>query len=955
MPKSAACAPSALPPDPVRRLLSKAGGDLAMAQVVRQDPRGNATLWQLTDTRYRQWYAKWHATSESHRAEVIFYEHLGPRLPGRVAPLAAHDTDTQWLLISALPGAAVHQMSPAHRGGPLLDQRVDQFRQAGRLLTELAALTPPDALRGSPPADWAGRRQAMLEQAARLHLTRPQVEALVRATEHEPRMADMRVCHGDYTCRNWVWVPASRRLVLLDFGRAHAGHRLSDLALCEYRLLPQEHPDVKAAFYAGLGGAPSGEDLADCRALAALDAVAALTEGGQRQDADTLREGQIVLARLCREKRNRPPVVSRPRRRTIPGDFDVEELRSMRPSALALRSPTAGEEARLQEHGAQQASRGVGLSGLAALVQPALWAAAQDVPAPARAVTHGLYLTGLVSRPQLCLQVYIQYFTPLLRAVSELWAQGLSPSQVAACLNVTVAQVQAEMTKLRAAAERASRYLTCPVPGSQPDETLVRAAWSAGLLSPAGSGAVRRLVTAAKPGPSAGVVELTPARRSVLPGYVWGEARQDTARRLHLTAAAHSQRLRQLERSLRPVLGADKKMSRQQVTHAALVNGSIHPPARQGSLPLTPPERTALRAWLYGSSLPEAVLTQRLARVFRELTRSAWISGAPEGAALEGRRVMALWSLGVLNARNTPDTAPPQHPVLRPRRSPAHWSSTAVQAARRPPDVGAALRDVQLVRVQSASVIWRAALESGRRVAVKRGWSSMEARWAGHAPAYEAEVLKRLGARAQWGYLPGRTSTWCLRDWHEGEDLFGAARAGLPRLLTAAAGAAGALAALHEQGWVHADMAPEHVVLDECGVTRLLDLAVAQSRGAQQLPEEVRYPYPGANARYEPPEMSLGVLEGEPPAPTRAGDTYSWGASVHHAVTGHPPTDAPPPYTAESYTLFRRATVAGRRHGARVPGLLGEAVEAALSPDPDTRPSLKEIADILAPALCFQD
>ncbi|WP_405824437.1 lipopolysaccharide kinase InaA family protein [Streptomyces sp. NBC_00838] len=284
-----------------------------------------------------------------------------------------------------------------------------------------------------------------------------------------------------------------------------------------------------------------------------------------------------------------------------------------------------------------------------------------------------------------------------------------------------------------------------------------------------------------------------------------------------------------------------------------------------------------------------------------------------------------------------------RRPAARPPVVPGHitW---AVESLHCPPDIGFPLHNARVVRVQGISLIWRGQTGTGRSIAIKTGWSLPGHEWTARAPAYEAFVLQHLGVDAWSGHTDA--GTWCARDWHDGQDLITAVRT---RPREAAAAAARALAALHERGWTHGDVTPEHLLLDQHGTAHLIDLAFAQAQRDAHVPDALSFPYPGADVRFEAPEMSEAIINGCAPAPTPATDTYGWGASVYRAILGHPRTDAPPPFTAQSYTEFRRANVAGHRHPGRVPGFLGTLVEAALATDPAARPELRDIADRLNP------
>lgn len=82
-----------------------------------------------------------------------------------------------------------------------------------------------------------------------------------------------------------------------------------------------------------------------------------------------------------------------------------------------------------------------------------------------------------------------------------------------------------------------------------------------------------------------------------------------------------------------------------------------------------------------------------------------------------------------------------------------------------------------------------------------------------------------------------------------------------------------ALAAVHEAGWVHGDVAPSNVVVDDAGEARLLDLGIAVRIG------EVR-PSPAGKPGYVAPE-AIGGRAASP-----AADVYGWAVVVAECLLG---------------------------------------------------------------------
>lgn len=136
--------------------------------------------------------------------------------------------------------------------------------------------------------------------------------------------------------------------------------------------------------------------------------------------------------------------------------------------------------------------------------------------------------------------------------------------------------------------------------------------------------------------------------------------------------------------------------------------------------------------------------------------------------------------------------------------------------------------------------------------------------------------------------------------------------------VTVVAPVARTLAGLHAAGVVHADLAPDNVLLERRGRPVLGDLGVARLRGEA----------PGAvfgTAGFIAPEVEFGAM------PTSASDVYAVGALAWWCVAGAAPAAAPLRRPLEDL----------------VPGLPSawvHAVEACLAPDPRSRPSAAEAA-----------
>jgi len=97
------------------------------------------------------------------------------------------------------------------------------------------------------------------------------------------------------------------------------------------------------------------------------------------------------------------------------------------------------------------------------------------------------------------------------------------------------------------------------------------------------------------------------------------------------------------------------------------------------------------------------------------------------------------------------------------------------------------------------------------------------------------------------------------------------------RVLEIALGVARALEAAAEIGLVHGDVKPANIMLDEKGTPKLVDFGVARFGGGRAGDEFMGTPYYAApeQVRREPTDLRT--------------DIYSLGATMFHALTGHPP------------------------------------------------------------------
>ncbi|MFF7130508.1 protein kinase [Streptomyces sp. NPDC008240] len=257
----------------------------------------------------------------------------------------------------------------------------------------------------------------------------------------------------------------------------------------------------------------------------------------------------------------------------------------------------------------------------------------------------------------------------------------------------------------------------------------------------------------------------------------------------------------------------------------------------------------------------------------------------------------------------------------------------------------------RLVVNRRGSMVWEVEGNRGH-YAVKLGYPiEATADWPGQpwtalAPAREGTVLHRLGFD-DFAYGEWERGTWNFQPWHEGPDLYQLWEPCRGRESTVephtsvALGCVEALAELHSKGWAHGDVQPAHFIIGP-ERTHLIDLALA--RGGC-VPESYDFPFRGCLVHYEAPEIARSVLATGEAEATQAADTYALGASLLISATGwravEYPDDAPRP-------VQREAVAAGRRRSVKVPGEMGELIDAMLSHSPEDRPTIYEVGKALS-------
>ncbi|MEV5834747.1 serine/threonine-protein kinase [Nocardia sp. NPDC052112] len=147
-----------------------------------------------------------------------------------------------------------------------------------------------------------------------------------------------------------------------------------------------------------------------------------------------------------------------------------------------------------------------------------------------------------------------------------------------------------------------------------------------------------------------------------------------------------------------------------------------------------------------------------------------------------------------------------------------------------------------------------------------------------------------------------------------------------------ASGLAEALECIHAADVIHRDLKPDNIILSWDG-PRVIDFGIARVADATRLTEPGRII---GTLAWMPPEV-LGNQEVGPPA-----DIFAWGALVAFAATGRPP------FHADTQAAVIARIIRDDPDLTGVPGRYRRMVVAAMTKDPDARPTAGELVDFLA-------
>ncbi|MBW5480798.1 phosphotransferase [Streptomyces bambusae] len=249
--------------------------------------RTGSRVWRLTGPGGGTWYLKRHRGAKFHGREVVAYRSWVPRLGPRAPRLVAADTDTQAVIVTALPGRPLH--------GMVLDA-VEEARvqyALGRLVR---------ALHGSAPERPAEVATAAAKIKRHLENARPYLEdgdedlvlALAGTYADLPKPV-LVPTHGDLQYRN-VLIGDDGKPLLFDFERSEYNTATRDMVRLSDTW--SGRPDLRGAFLDGYGRplTPDEELRLDCEA--AFDAVSGIAYGTRHGDPEVTERGHRTLRRL---------------------------------------------------------------------------------------------------------------------------------------------------------------------------------------------------------------------------------------------------------------------------------------------------------------------------------------------------------------------------------------------------------------------------------------------------------------------------------------------------------------------------------------------------------------------------------------------------------------------------------------------------------------------------------
>lgn len=156
----------------------------------------------------------------------------------------------------------------------------------------------------------------------------------------------------------------------------------------------------------------------------------------------------------------------------------------------------------------------------------------------------------------------------------------------------------------------------------------------------------------------------------------------------------------------------------------------------------------------------------------------------------------------------------------------------------------------------------------------------------------------------------------------------------LPQVARIGEQVASALIAAHRVGIVHRDVKPGNILLGDNGAVKITDFGISKAKGDVTLTATGLI---SGTAAYLAPEVARGA-EPSPPA-----DVFALGATLFHALEGEPPYGTNPNPLALLY-----AAANGQISEPRNAGPLSDLLLSLLSFEPEDRPSMHDVRDIMS-------
>lgn len=243
----------------------------------------------------------------------------------------------------------------------------------------------------------------------------------------------------------------------------------------------------------------------------------------------------------------------------------------------------------------------------------------------------------------------------------------------------------------------------------------------------------------------------------------------------------------------------------------------------------------------------------------------------------------------------------------------------------------------------ASGVVWLARDDVlGRQVATKRLPRVGEDPHAEVRAWREARVaagLRHPSLVAVYDLVEDGDDLWLVMEYVEGPSLSGLVAAHGPldpgRVAPIAGAVADGLALAHAEGIVHRDVKPSNILLGPDGAAKLADFGIARSEATSTLTQT-------GMVRGSPAYLAPEVATGQGAGP--ASDVWSLGATLFHALEGHPPYRDPDDNVVATLYRIVHDPVPRTDRG----GWLGPLVAGTMTRDLDQRWTLPQVQAFLA-------